>query len=331
MTDTTPPTPDDDDPVGVQTAIHLPLPEFEGRLPVGVLTKVNGAGQRIVRPLHLEEKVIVIVEAKVSNVGHAITNDGVKRVHTLAVDDLYELEGKEGQRLLRHLREAYRTADDARHGRTALPIDGIDGPDIEVTTDGNGTVLTPGEIAAAQGIDLADDSRDPVVVVLDDGTRTLWPDEFERGEDRPHAGDLRDGMVVKEILDADTGETLEQLTDDELAAVLVDLEAEAGRKEAAEDREAAQELERGRRHPFAGEGDTCEACALPLVEDLHAPWEGYENDDRPTVLERIGTITERAHLVGLIRWEEGNGGRKTVLQAAGRRAAALLETGDGDE
>lgn len=329
MSDTTPPTTDDD--VGVQTSIHLPLPEFEGRLPVGVLTKVNGAGQRIVRPLHLEEKVIVIVEAKVSNVGHAITNDGVKRVHTLAVDDLYELEGKEGQRLLRHLREAYRTADDARHGRTALPIDGIDGPDMAVTTDGNGTVLTPGEVAELQGIDLADGSRDPIVVVLDDGSRSLWPDEFERGEPRPSVGDVRECMVVKEILDADTGETLAALTDDELAARLVDLEAEAQAKEAAEDVDAAQELERGRRHPFAGEGEECEACGLPLVEDLHAPWEGYELDDRPTVIERIGTITDRGELVGLIRWEEGNGGRKTVLQAAGRRAAALLDTdGDGE-
>lgn len=322
-----PPTPDDDTNGGtaVQTIIRLPLPEFEGRLPVGVLTKVNGAGQRIVRPLHLEERVVLIVEAKVSNVGHAITNDGVKRVHTLAVDDLYELEGKEGQRLVRVLREAYRLADDQRAGRQTLPIEGLNGHGPEVTTDDHGNVLTPSEIAGLQGIDLTDGSRDPVVVVIDDGTRLLWPDEFDRDEPRPTVGPQASGQVVRQLLDADTGETLAELTDEEVDAALDVLETQARRAEAAEDVAAGQELERGRRHPIAGDVDLCEACGLPVGDDLHAPWEGYELDDRTTILARIPEIATQAELVGLIRWEEANGGRKTILQAAGRRAAALLE------
>src|SRR4051812_6699650 len=104
--------------IGVQPSFDFDLPDFEGVKPVGVVTRLNGAGERIVRPMHYEEKVVLVVEAEVTGVGPGKTSAGMKRVHTLAVRDVYEIEGKPGRRILNALRQAYRTADDRRNART---------------------------------------------------------------------------------------------------------------------------------------------------------------------------------------------------------------------
>lgn len=243
------------DEVAMQPALPtLELPDFEGLKPVGVVTKVNGAGNRIARAMHLDDRIVLVIEAEVSNVGHASTDDGVKRVHTLRVKDLYELEGKAGLTLLRSLRQAYRIADDTRHGRKPILAD-LEQPDgngagIDVVVDDKGRIHTApiGEGETLDGLPLVD----VAVLVFEDGSRALWPDDFpgatgphpEAGEriHRPAGKKDAEAELVRRVLDADTGETLDEWTDEQEADRLLELERELGEQEAREDREAADEL-----------------------------------------------------------------------------------------
>lgn len=253
MTDETPDPTGDDGTEALVVDLSAPLPDFEGRTPIGVLTSLQGAGQRIVRPLHLDETVTLVVKARVSNVQHPMTKDGMKRQHVLKVEDLYELPGRIGTRLLGQCAKAYRLADDSRHGRTALEGLVGEGDGIEVTTDGAGVVLTP-EDRAALGLD--DGGSDAVVVVFADGARALWPDDWGRHPiERPAAGESvavpgggDDLVLVRRLLDPVTGEALAEFTE-------ADEEAAEVAQAAEEDRAAAYELERGRmenRAPFEG-------------------------------------------------------------------------------
>lgn len=244
------------DDVSVAPSLPLELPEFEGIQPVGVVTKINGAGQRIRRPMHLGEKVVLVVEAEVGTIGHGQTDEGVKRLQALKVADLYELEGKPGAVLLRSLRQAYRLSDDLRHGRKGLP--GVAdqpepaGPGIAITVDENGIVLTDAEVAAMRGEVLGLPVVDVAVLVFDDGSRALWPDDFadaagphpEAGERirKPGAKPKDEPVLISRVLDADTGETLEEWTEDDEALRLLAEEQEAAREEAREDRKVHEEL-----------------------------------------------------------------------------------------
>jgi hypothetical protein len=242
----------------VAPSLPIPLPTFEGIQPVGVVCKLNGAGSRIVRAMHYEERVVLVVEAEVSNVGHGKTGDGMKRIHTLSVKDLFELEGKPGATLIRSLRQAYKLSEDQRAGRTAFEgigdVDPADG--LELHVDESGAVLTTAELAERRGELLGLPVIDVAVLVFDDGTRALWPDDFaeatgphpEAGESirLPGAKEHDEPVVVRQVLDADTGETLEEWTDEQENERLRELEEAAARDEARADREAAEELERGR-------------------------------------------------------------------------------------
>lgn len=337
--------------VVIESALPFGLPDFEGLKPVGVVTKVNGTGQRIGRAMHLEERGVVVVEYEVSNVGHSATDDGIKRVHTLKVRDLYELEGKAGKKLLRGLRAAYRLADDARHGRRRLGLVGDDPAvaGVEVTTDGSGVLVTPGERGDLAGLGIPD--VETFVIVLEGGRRLLWPDEFEDGSeafgDRPVAGDHVKGEIVREVLDGDTGEPLEKWTDEDEDARLAELERAAAEAEAAGDREALAELERARGrcgtifdggkicareldHPgehvaaVGGPGDQADE------DELEAPWEGY---DEATVADVEAWLAEDAEtteaVFAVAAYEERHGARKGVLAACGRRAAELEREKNG--
>lgn len=255
----------------------LELPDFEGLRPVGVVTKVNGAGNRIARALHLEDRVVLVVECEVSNVGHAATDDGVKRVHTLRVKDLYELEGKAGATLLRSLRQAYRLADDQRHARRRLGIAELEQPEsnaagVAIVVDDEGRVHTAPN---GEGEDLGLPHVDVAVLVFADGTRALWPDDFpgatgphpEAGERiaRPGAKKDADPELVRKVLDADTGETLEEWTDEQENERLEALEQELAVEEARQDREAADELEGAReRHNQAERLMTADGTARSI-------------------------------------------------------------------
>lgn len=215
------------------------LPEFEGIQPVGVITKVTGAGQRIRRAMHMDERVVIVVEAEIAKVGHDRTDDGVKRVHTLKTLDLFELGGRAGKRLLNHLKERYRQAEEVdplpfkEAGDEALVADALG------KTDASGVAITRDELAE---LGLADPSNDPVMVVLDDGTRALWPDDWgSKPPARPDAGDTirpfsGDGpeLLVRELVDAESGETLAEWTDADEEAGLLSAERAAEAAEALE-------------------------------------------------------------------------------------------------
>lgn len=332
---------DEVEEVAVQPALpSFELPEFEGLKPVGVVTGVTGTGQRIARAMHLEERVVIVVEAEVSNVGHKITDDGVKRVHTLRVRDLYELEGKAGKKLLRGLKVAYRLADDQRHGRRQLMA--VDDPNVagvEVTTDGSGVLVTPSERGELAGLGIPD--VESFVIVFEGGRRAVWPDEFEDGSevfgDRPHAGDHVGDELVRQVLDYDTGETLEEWTDEDEDARLLELEAQAAEAERQGDREALAELERarGRCGAIFGNGRICAREAGHPDDhvaaaggpgdpaDASEPWEGYENATVADIEERLASIETVDEVFTVAAYEEEHGGRKGVLKACGRRAAEL--------
>lgn len=263
----------------------LGLPEFEGIIPIAVQTTINGSGQRITRPLHHGEKIILIIEAEVNNIAHPRTKDGIKRQQVLGVEDMYELAGERGRKVLSTLRTAYRLSEDKRTGNNAIagwtePPEHLD-DGLEVTVDKSGTQLLPHEAAALRGDDpideLIDEKLTPAVLVFDDGLRALWPADYAADvvtatEQRPTAGGEflkprkprerkpRFG-VVREILN-EAGETLEEWTDEDEDARLAELEDDAKAKEAADDPElldldelSDKERERGRCGEIFATGD----------------------------------------------------------------------------
>jgi hypothetical protein len=121
------------------------LPEFEGIIPVGVVTKLKGASQRIHRPIHLGERGVALVEYESVDIGHKDTKDGVKRHQVLAVSEMYDIGSDRAAELLQEFRAAYRQADDARKGREPLFPDPDAPAGVEVKVDGSGVVVTPGD------------------------------------------------------------------------------------------------------------------------------------------------------------------------------------------
>lgn len=228
----------------VTEQVLFELPDFEGLKPIGVITKVSGAGQRITRPLGLEQRVILVVEAVVSGVDHKTTNDGVKRIHTLAVKDLYEAEGKEGKKLLSTMRQHAKKVEDERSGRLTVPgVDTTPKTDHGQVLDNNGVALTPEEVAAARGEEVTDltQGEDPIALIFSDNSRALWPDDYlNSGFSEPFAGDFLPNpnnedknaqLQIIKVLDVETGEEIESWGDEE----------EAARLKAAEDEALAQE------------------------------------------------------------------------------------------
>lgn len=162
-------------------APRVRLPEFEGIIPVGIVTNMTGVSQRISRAIHIDELGVAVVEWELDSVNHKRTKDGVKRHQALKVLELFELEGSTGRRLLNHLKERYRAADDVdplpfKHSGDEALVDAV----IAGRTDGSGVAFTPSE-AAELGIG----SADPVTVIFDDGKRAVWPDDFPTGMARP--------------------------------------------------------------------------------------------------------------------------------------------------
>lgn len=280
--------------IGIQTALPMDLPDFEGRKPVGVVTRVNGAGERISRAMHYDEHVVLIIEGTIGNVGHGKTAQGMKRVQTITVDDLYEIEGRAGQRILNACRQAYRTADDARHNVPDLLKEHARQAGWKMSPDGwtdsTGRLLVAEELAEIRGtvIERAanDPSRDPVVLVLWDGSRRLWPgdmaeDAIKFRDERPNVGDqlVVDGtlLTIREVLDGATGEMLNVWTDEDEDARLAEMEREAMAREAAEDAEAFAELQRGR--GLAPDGSPLEQIDPAGADDIDPDGPRFEEDD----------------------------------------------------
>lgn len=232
------------------TQLQLPTTK-DGRTPAGMKTKIGGAGQRISRPHDLGDRVIVVLETRVKSTGHEQTNDGVLYVEALATQDLFELEAEPGGRLLSALRQAARAAA----GEHPLPgTDETVAEGIQGVVDGSGVAITPEELARLKddpAAALEEDRLTPVVVLFDDGSRGLWPDDWEglgqsfRGLGsvmrRPGSTKKGDVATVVELLHAQTGESLGKWTDQEEHDRLLKLEKEAEAREAAEEAQGAEE------------------------------------------------------------------------------------------
>lgn len=269
------------DPTDVDVA-HQPslpsleLPEYHGRQPVGMKTSVNGAGNRISRPHSIGDRVVAVIELKVKTAGHEETDDGLVYAEKHKVVDFFEVEGDPGARLLSAVRNAYRSADDAKSGREPLPDLGTAG-----VTDASGVALTPSELAEIAGLDpvraMLDNDATPVVVLYSDGARELWPDDFDGDAPRPTAGEKFDApgdgpaayVYVEKLLHAETGETVAEWTPEQEDARLLELE----------DQLAAEEARAESSTP-----DDVDGTTIPQEVDEEAPlddWEiaGEEVDD----------------------------------------------------
>lgn len=219
---------------------QLTLPTTtDGRTPAGMKTKISGAGQRISRTHDLGDKVVLVLEGKVKSTGHEETNDGVLWVEAIKTLDLFELPEDVGRAVLAALREGNRSAqgEDPIPGTSAGSV--VDA--LSKVTDESGVVYTPTE-QAERSHDLGPDS--PVVLVFDDGSRGLWPDDWSglgqsRGAlggqmRRPGSSKPGDTATVIEYLDNTTGESLGKWSIDDDPEYRAAVEAEAREKAEAE-------------------------------------------------------------------------------------------------
>lgn len=329
----------------------LELPDYHGRKPIGMRTSLTGAGTRISRAHGIDERVVLVIEGVVKHAGHDSTDDGLVYMEKVKVVDLYELDRDPGSRLLSALRSAHRSADDNRSGRQPVPGLGEVG-----YTDASGVVLTPAEVAALRGDPirvLVTDELTPAVVVFDDGTRLLWPDEFEPNAPRPFVGEESDGVVVLEVLHTVTGEPIgapapapvampvpvsaedvaDQLEPDDVAELLrsaetANDEALAGTWEAGPDALSAEQ-----RAAERWGVDTMPTPDAPPADDVPAEHRPTEQDfvtvevSLNKLAERLATITDEDELHRLLHAERGRRGdrkpRKGAVDAIENRIAAL--------
>lgn len=368
---------------GISTEPTLPgleLPEYHGRKPTGMKSSITGSSNRITSVHEIGETVIAVVELKTKGAGHAENEtDGLFYSETYKVKDLFEVRGAGGKRLLSVMRNQYRSAEEANGSKR--PIDGMTEPDhfgLEGVTDASGVALTPAELAEARRDPvraIVDERLAPVVIVFSDGSRQLWPDEFAQDTPRPAAGaryELEPGdwhyLHVAKVLSAETGETLEEWTDEQESGRLELLEeiakeaeadgrdvldamhaagyprpegpgAEIDRKlaetAAAKDEVRREELEieaaeRGlegrdredwieKQLDAAGDADLGELIelVLPRPEDF-----AFVDRDLPAIKADLSTVEDRAHVLRLIKAEEGGRGRKLKIR---KGALELLE------
>lgn len=331
------------DPEHQPTLPDLELPDYHGRAPVGMRTSLTGAGNRLTRPHEIGDRVVLVIEARVKRAGHEDTGGGLLYTETHKVADLFELDSAPGARLLTHLRSAYRAARDASEGSEPIPGLGDEG-----WTDANGVVLTAAELAERRNDPLAllgHDAEAPAVVVYDDGTRLLWPDEYGPGTPRPTLGTGDAERFVVDLLDDVTGESLGQMP----AEVVDTLERLS--EVAAEIVEAEEQLEEAAREVIAEADDDYsagiddwdnvtplrrdEAPALPGEEELASRLPGpadfaFVDVTVPALREKLGAVVDVGHLRRLVEAEKQGRGRglvarKGALDALYSRLAELGE------
>ena len=236
-------SPDDDDETDRPAPAYetrTDLPDFEGQRVHAVATRLAATSVTAIdRALHYGDTVILVLEAKLDDIGHPRKDGEIHRAQKLtAVGTPLEIVDRTyGQDLLARLRLARLRQEDAQLGRTAA----------EIKTTAEGIVLTQGDLADAELPELPPQpaADDEVVVVFRSGHREMWPDDFPADAERPKVGDridltdlgwdTGDPDIVVELLDPIDGRTIAEL-DPERAAEL----------EAALDREATEALEAGR-------------------------------------------------------------------------------------
>lgn len=301
-----------------------PFPDFDDE-PV-TEGRLKFAGEMAVRrPIHHGGKLILVTEVEVADIGHKPGDGGMRRDHGTLKAHGYELPGRLGRRVLTAAKVAERMAADGADGRTALEgfleAEG-EAEGLEVTADGSGVVLTPDELS---DLGLADEESDPVVVHLlaveKVGTssapaKRMWPDDFPVGMPRPVIGDrVPEGdaeLVVAELVDPVTGETLAVWTEADEHDRLLALEEEAVAAENAVE-EAAVEAEGP-------------AALTDGQMANRAPWDGYDGMPAKDVVSRLTTEvfdSAVARHVGV--YEGAHKDRQGVLRTAVARERYLRE------
>lgn len=280
-----------------ETTGQLTLPTTtDGRMPAGMKTKISGAGQRITRPHALGDTVVLVLEGKIKSAGHEETNDGVLYVEAIATKDLFELSDAIGKPVLAALRQAARQAD----GESPMPGMGTEPVEeaVRVIVDGSGVVMTPTEVAEAQGRKVAAEfgPEDPVVLQFEGGERGLWPDDWAGlGQSRADLGGImrlpgstkvgETGRVVA-FIDHVTGETIG--TWEALLAALEDdpeyraaVEAEAAEVAAQVEEAKYAEADPDEAGPFDVEVDEGPGDDVEYVEDA----DGFAEPAPPAAAE----------------------------------------------
>jgi hypothetical protein len=125
--------------MGEQDVVQVPqLPEHHGVVPVGTVTSISGSSSRLFRPMEVDEKVVFLVEASVTEEGHRSVKAGLHRLHKLYVNDMWELSAEQASRLLTKAKRDAKALDDLLAARAPLP--GIN-DDAEEEDDGEADPL----------------------------------------------------------------------------------------------------------------------------------------------------------------------------------------------
>lgn len=300
------------------------LPEYHGKPATGMRTSLTGAGSRITRSHEIGDRVVLVIEARVRSAGHEQTDDGLVYVEKLKVDDLFELAGDQGRRLLSTMRSLHRTAEDAVQGRQPIGDLGEVG-----YTDAAGVVLTPAEVAELRGDPvraILAPELTPAVVVFDDGTRDLWPDDYAKDTPRPHVGaawkntTTGEQLVVVELLHHETGEQLAHAP--EGAGLLANIVRETvhtsateipGKKSRSGNLAAVPDLP-----PAADEAETDQ-----MADPAASPTFGVLTRPIVEVLDYVEACSDPAELEALLTAEQIGKNRARIVKAIQRNIDAV--------
>src|SRR5690606_35925884 len=104
----------------------------------------------------------------------------------------------------------------------------------------SGVALTDEEVAEAKGETLSPDFE-PCILVFADGSRAIWPDDYELTDSEPFAGDFirnpntgAESLQIVKTLDIESGDVLEEWGSEDEANRLKEAEEAAKAKEDAE-------------------------------------------------------------------------------------------------
>lgn len=178
------------------------LPEHQGRVPAGMKSKIRGASNRVSRPHSIGDKIVGIIELTVDHVGHEQQKkNGLIYTESLATDDFYEVgDVDQARSLIAGLRQQYRQADDARHGRA--PLFDRPSPKRIGWIDDHGNILSDDDLAEIRGEDPspASDEQRWAAEDLEAHEQVMAPRWLAAVEDGDTAG--YDGLKVPQIIAA---------------------------------------------------------------------------------------------------------------------------------
>jgi hypothetical protein len=294
-----------------EPSLDLDIPEFEGRTPSAVVTKLSGALDSVVRSIAWNERGYALVEWQAIDIDHG--GKELKRKQKLTVLTGYELTAAEAEPIAARFRAEARQAADAAMGRVSLGNELDDTAQPVITRDG--VVMTAAEIAEARG-DTVPPAEGSFTIEFVGGARGVWPEDWlglgqslaaVGGQMRlPGSTALGETDQVSRWLDPESGQPFAEWSDADEQARLVELEEHLAAEEAKADRETVEEMARP-------EGDD------------DPPWDGYDGMTAKDVVDQIDAIESRPELEDLIAYETDQKNRVSVVSTAQQRLVALAE------